>query len=135
MPLLIASEAGDDEPDDSARHERNADQPHEEFGRRKRGRTPGIEDCVAALASLAGTVAMGLIKPAQAAVIRGCYAEIIKFHQTNESRDDHKSIADADVVELLRKDPKMLSMLEPFLTDEQIKMVMKNAKEGGPGKA
>ena len=130
---MITSEAGDDGPQE-ADGEPDADQPREEPRRRKRGPIASMEDCLIALASLAGAVAMGLLKPAQANSIRASYTEILRYHQKNETRSDRNGMADADVMEIMRKDPHMFSMLEPFLTDEQIDLVMKNAKDGGHGK-
>ena len=37
------------------------------------------------------------------------------------------------MLELARKDPHIFSMLEPILTDEQIKLAMTDAKDGGGG--
>ena len=132
MTKLITSAAAGDESKEAER-EPDADQPQEEPRRRKRGKIPSIEDCLIALASLAGAVAMGLLKPAQASSIRASYSEILRYHQKNETRSDRNGMADADVMEIMRKDPKMFSMMEPFLTDEQIDLVMKNAKDGGHG--
>lgn len=49
------------------------------------------------------------------------------------SRDESKVIADADVIDLMRKDPKVFSLLEPFLTDDQIDLILKGAKDGKNG--
>ena len=132
MSKLISSGAADDG-HQAAGSEPNADQPREEPRDRKRGRIPSVDDCLRALASVAGAVAMGLLKPAQANAMRATYAAILSYHQKNETRSDRNGMADADVREIMRKDPKMFSLLEPFLTDEQIDQVMKNAKDGGHG--
>ncbi len=134
MTNLIASEAGDDRPNKSNRAQ-DTYETHDHTGRRKRGEIPSIEDCLAVLKSLAGAVALGLLTPPQAKTIHACYAEILRHHQHHQSHSDRKGVADADVVELLRKDPKIFSVLEPFLTDDQIDLVMKNAKEGDRGQA
>jgi hypothetical protein len=132
MTKMITAGAEDDGPQ-QADGEPHADQPREEPRDRKRGTIPSAEDCLLALASLAGAVAMGLLKPAQANAMRANYAAILSYHQQNESRSDRNGMADADVMEIMRKDPKMLSVLEPFLTDEQIDLVMNSAKDGGHG--
>jgi hypothetical protein len=80
-----------------------------------------------ALAQLAGLVALGVLTPAQANSIRASYREILQFHLKSQSRDP-KGLSNADVLELMRKDPRILSMLEPILTEEQVAMVMKGAK-------
>lgn len=135
MTKLITSEAGDDDPKASKHSEQDADATREDAADQKRRKIPSPEDCLFALESLVGAVAMGLIKPAQANTIRASYAEILRYHEKNESRNDRQGLADADVVELMRKDPKVLSMLEPFLTDGQIDLVMKHAKDSGHGQA
>lgn len=135
MTKLITSEGGDDDPEASKHPEQDADAAREDAARQKRRKIPSLEDCLFAIASIAGAVAMGFIKPAQANTIRASYAEILRHHQKNESRNNRQGLADADVVEMMRKDPQMFSMLEPFLTDEQIDLVMKNAKDGGHGQA
>ncbi len=132
MTKLITSNADDDDPHDADDGADESEQPKQSRARRP-GKIPDVEACLAALAALAGAVALGYLKAAQANSIRAMYTEILRHHQKNESRDDRKGIADADVVELMRKDPKVFSMMEPFLTDEQIDMVMKNAKDGDHG--
>jgi hypothetical protein len=132
MTKLITSAAADDGPE-AANGEPNADQPRQEPRDRKRGRIASAEDCLLALDRLSGAVAMGLLKPAQANAMRASYAEILRYHQKNETRSDRNGMADADVREIMRKDPTMFSMLAPFLTDEQIDLVMNSAKDGGHG--
>lgn len=132
MTKMITFGAEDDGPQE-ADGAPDADQPREEPRRRKRGTIASREDCLSALTNLPGAVAMGLLKPAQANSMRASYTEILRYHQRNEIHSDRNGMADADVLEIMRKDPKMFSVLEPFLTDEQIDLVMKNAKEGGHG--
>lgn len=126
--------AGDGGLKDPEHQEKGSDGPQEEFGRRPRGRIPNAEECLAALAQLAGAVVMGLITPAQASAIRASYSEILRHYQKSETRNDRRGIADADVMELMKTDPKMFSMLEPFLTDEQIDLIMRSSEGKSRGK-
>lgn len=135
MTKLITSEAGDDDPKASKHPECDADTTREDAAGQKRRKIPSLEDCLFALASLAGAVAMGLIKPAHANTIRASYTEILRHHQKNDSRIDRQGLADADIMDMMRKDPKVFTIMEPFLTDAQIEMLMQNAKDGDSGQA
>jgi len=95
---------------------------------------PDADACLIAMAQLPGLVALKVLKPAQANSIRAAYRDILQHHQKNAPRDGEKRSTDVDVLELARKDPHIFSLLEPILTDEQIKMAMHDAKDGGGGK-
>lgn len=135
MTKLITADTdddGDDDPHDADDGGEESEHPKQNHGRRS-GKIPDVDSCLAALAALAGAVALGYINAARANAIRAMYAEILRHHHKNDSRSDRKGLADADVAELMRKDPKVFSIMEPFLTDDQIDLVMKNAKDGGHG--
>lgn len=134
MTKLITADGDDDDSQDADGGAEESEHPKQNSSRRP-GTIPDVQACLAALAALAGAVALGYLKAAQANAIRAMYTEILRHHQKNESRSDRKGLADADVAELMRKDPKVFSIMEPFLTDEQIDLVMKNAKDGDHGKA
>ena len=93
---------------------------------------PSEEQCLQALTQLAGLVALGLLKPAQANTIRGTYRDILQHHKS-KAKEAEKGLSNADVLGLLRKHPEILSLLEPLLTEEQIAMVMKEVGGGGDG--
>ena len=130
MTQLIGSEAP--QPDDDA----NAGSAHQEEpgaqrrtrrdGRDRRASIPSAEECLAALNQLTGAVALGLVKPAQAATIRANYAEILKYHRSQGQAATGPVVADADVLELLRQDRRLLEIMEPFLTDAQLDLIMKH---------
>ncbi len=103
--------------------------------RRPKVNVPSADECLAALGRLPGAVAMKFITPAQASAMRASYAEILRHHQKCETRSERKAIADEDVIELMRNDSKAFSIMEPFLTDEQVDMVLRGAKDGGDGQA
>ncbi len=100
----------------------------------KKPSIPSLEDCLLAFARLAGLVAMGLLKPAQASVIRAAYREILQYH-TAKAKELEKGLSNADVLEFLRKDPKMLDLLAPLLTQEQIDMLMRDTEGNANGQA
>jgi hypothetical protein len=96
-------------------------------GYREKPSIPTLEDCLRAMAQLAGLVAMGLLKSSEANAIRGAYREILQHHKS-EAKQSETSLSNADVMEVLRKDPQVLSLLEPLLTPEQVAMVMQNTE-------
>jgi hypothetical protein len=75
---------------------------------------------------------MGFLKPPQANTIRASYREILQQHKA-KAREAEKGLSNANVMEVLRKDPQLLSMLEPLLTAEQVAMIMKATHDGGNG--
>jgi hypothetical protein len=95
---------------------------------------PSPEDCLRAFAQIAGLVAMGILKPAGANAIRSAYREILQHHKA-KAKEAEKSLTNADVMDLLRKDPKLLNLLAPLLTSEQLDMVMNAGNEGADEQA
>jgi len=115
-------------PDDSSEEPREGQPPREDPADAQqtppRPPIPSAEECAAKLAQLPGLVAMGLLTTSQANVIRGTYRDLLGFHQARRSQQQGAGIADESVLELLRRDPKPLGLLEPLLPNEQIQMVM-----------
>ena len=71
------------------------------------------------------------MKPAQGNTVLASFREILKHHQ-NEAKENEQGISNFDVLEVLRQDPKMLSLLEPLLSQEQIDMILKNSDGCNP---
>jgi len=88
---------------------------------------PGEEQCLAAIARLAGLVAIGMLKPSQANSIRASFAEILRFHRAAKGAREQQRLEDADLIGLLRTNPELLAMLEPLLTEDQIDMLTREA--------
>jgi hypothetical protein len=137
MPnILIPTGDGAERRDDGA-HQENAsgDGPQQApFQRRaKNTELPSEEACLRVMTQVAGLVAMGLLKPAQAQAIRASYRELLQYHKT-KARANAAS-TNLDVMDLLRKSPEMLNLLEPLLTDEQIAKVMESAGSGADEQA
>jgi hypothetical protein len=109
-----------------------ADRDHHHQGRPGKSTIPSPDDCARAIAQLAGLVAMGMLKPAQANAIRAAFRDILHHHRTKAKEAD-KSVSNADVMDLLRHDPKLLNLLAPLLTSEQLDMVMSAGREDADG--
>ncbi len=90
---------------------------------------PDTQECLRALAQLPGLIAIGILKPAQANAIRANYQEILKQHEKSQTRAGEAGLSNADVLELARQNPDILSMLEPILTQEQIALVLKDGAD------
>lgn len=91
---------------------------------RSRQAVPDEEQCLAALNKLPGLVALGILKPAQANAIRATYSEILRHHQRNQSRENQQGPASVDLLDAIRKQPELISLLEPLLSQEQIDLLM-----------
>ena len=111
--------------------------PHDERDRQspRKPWVPSTEDCLGALGQLPGLVALKLLKPSEANAARAAYHEILEHHRRTASHDAAGGLPDRDVLDLARKDPRLLAMLEPLLSDEQIAMLAKDAADGRHGKA
>ena len=114
---------------DGAHHGRH--DPHDERDRQslRKPWVPTTEDCLGALGQLPGLVALKLLKPSEANALRAVYHEILEHQRRTASHDAAGGLADRDVLDLAREDPRRFAMLEPLLSDEQIAMVAKDAAE------
>lgn len=135
MTAMLRSENSGDNGKDQDAGSRENGRPYGANGRRKDQQIPTMEECLAALAKLNSAVALGLLAPSQANAIRANFTEILRHHQKMSGATDRKGVAGADVMELMRKDPKILSILSPFLSDEDVAMIMKNASGRSDGQA
>lgn len=124
---MLPSENSGDNGKNQEKGSRENERSYGANGRRKDHQIPTVEECLAALMQLNAAVALGIFVPSQANAIRANYTEILRHHQKTSGNADRKGIATADVMELMRKDPKVLSIVTPFLSDEQVAMIMKNS--------
>lgn len=142
MTTLLLPGPDDDDPDDSneptdepsedrsrSRGSRGSSGPRGSRHRRQSSILSEIE-CLKQLQDLSGLVAIGVMAPSRANTIRANLKETLTYHRRNQSSPDGQKLPDADVLKLARENPEYLSMLEPFLTDEQLDIVMRDA---GPG--
>ncbi len=127
MTAMLPSENSGNNGKNQEPGSRENERPYGANGRRKDQHIPTVEECLAALMQLNAAVALGIFVPSQANAIRANYTEILRHHQKMSGNADRKGIATADVMELMRKDPKILSIVTPFLSDEQVAMIMKNS--------
>ncbi len=93
------------------------------------------EQCASILSQLPGLIAMGMITTAKANAIRGACNAVLQYHQKGKGSPGQERFEDADVLTLLRTNPQMMAVIEPMLTSTQLELVLKDAKDGGNGKA
>ncbi len=106
--------------------------------RQSRRRNPGQvldqQQCLTGLSQLPGMLAMGLIKPAQANAMRGVFKELLDHHREDRQQASG-AVSTDDMIAAVRKNPALLKLFEPMLTDEQLDMVMNAVKEDQHGEA
>jgi hypothetical protein len=102
--------------------------------RRNAGQIFSHEQILAAMTQLVASLALGMIKPAVGNSIRAVLAEMLRsYERTGGQNDERQAVADEDVRKVLRENPSMLYMLEPFLTDGQLETVMQEEANDAPG--
>jgi hypothetical protein len=131
MPSALIPGPADAEPENVGYEQAKVDDHNTGADRRRqqqrqRARKPDIpseEDCLGAIAQLARLVAMGLLKTAQANAIRASFREILLYHR-NKTKEAEGGISNVELLDVLRKDPKLLSLFEPLLSQEQVEWIL-----------
>lgn len=100
----------------------------------KKYRIPSEVQILDALGKLPGAIAIGILTTAQANALRGVYHEILSALQRRSGQQDQK-VATNQVLDAIRQNPALLSLLEPFLTDEQFELARKMRSESEDGDA
>ena len=92
---------------------------------------PTEEECLGAIAQVARLAAMGLLKPAQANAIRGSFKEILMYPPEEGQGKRARHFQWLMSLRCSSRIPrKLLSLLEPLLSQEQIDMILKNSDGG-----
>jgi len=100
----------------------------------KQFRVPKEAQVLDALGKMPGAVAMGILTTAQANALRGVYHEILAALQRRGGQQEQK-VATHQILDAIRQNPALLSLLEPFLTDEQFELARKMRTEADHGDA
>jgi hypothetical protein len=98
-------------------------------GRRARPEIYDAERCLQLLSQLSVLLMMGLITPAKANAVRANLTALLQHYQHQESRAGGRTVADDDLQEIVGRDPRLLELLEPFLSDAQIDLLMQRGGE------
>lgn len=132
MNIITAEPSPDEDP---PRNEQGRDRGRSRgrSDRPSRGKIPSADECLEMLARLSGLLSLKLVTPAYANAVRANTTEILRHHQRNESRGNGKSVADEDLLDVARNNPRMLTLLEPFLSQDQLDLVMGDGEEEDDG--
>lgn len=122
-PLLPAPDAGDPNPNASSRS-----------GSSNKKRIPSIDDILEMLQQLNGLVALNLLSTAKASVIHRNLRTILEV-QLQRSQAGTGELPQEDLADMCRQNPRLLSILERFLTDEQVRWLMDQVTEDGNDQA
>ena len=73
-----------------------------------------------------GLVAAGILTPQKASAMRAVYQTLLRnLDDTHGSAS--AEIPDENVLQILRKGPELLALIQPFLTPQQVAMIVENA--------
>jgi hypothetical protein len=135
---LIATSSPDEDPpnrDEADREPHNKQDTGSEERRRKKGaEIPSAEDCLRAIAALPGLIAIRALTNAQANSIRASYESILRHHERSQDAPARHA-SDDHILKLVREQPGLLDLLEPFLTQDQLTIIMKEFKDDTPEEA
>jgi hypothetical protein len=102
--------------------DRQHDQQHQQAAKTD---VPSEEDCLRAIVHVGRLAALGVFKPSVANSVRNSFRDVLQHHQ-KKAKAAEKNLTNDTVIECLRQDPKVLSLLEPLLSQEQIELIVKN---------
>ena len=91
---------------------------------RKKPAIPTVDQLLDQMMQLSGAVLIGSVSAKQGELIHKNLRAVLQVQLKRATRDDAGPASQEGLVELCRSDPKMLNAIEPFLTDEQVEMLM-----------
>lgn len=110
----------------------NPNDPHAGHGTQRRkgeGTTiPDINTILQMLMQLNGLIMLKLVSSQQANLIQRNLRAVLDLH-LKRAREDWLGMPHEGLLELCRKDPSLVNLLDPFLTDEQVARLMKSVTD------
>jgi hypothetical protein len=103
-------------------------------GRRQRVPIPTVDQVLQQLIQLNGAVAIGAMSTKEANLIHKNLRTVLDVQMKRASREDSGPSQEA-LVELCRNDPRVLNVIEPFLTDTQMEWLMNEVRDDADGSA
>jgi len=86
---------------------------------------PSEERCLNALDNIPGLLLGGAINTSQANVVRGVYSTMLQHLRQRNTGSSAPVISQTDLVEQVRKNPKLINSLAAILPQEQIDEILK----------
>lgn len=96
--------------------------------RRSKNRIPSIDDLLEMLQQLNSLVMLNVLSTAKAGIIHRNLRTILDVHM-RRSQSGAGELPQEDLVKLCREQPHLLSILERFFTDEQLRWLMDQIKD------
>jgi len=118
--------AGSSVPPEPKKESPQGEQPHQ----RNAGQVLSEHQCMAGLSQLPGLLAMGHLKPQKSNAMRAVYHDLLQHHQLRGRDTAQPAQVDEDMIAILREHPAMLKQFEPFLTEDLLKMILQELKNG-----
>ena len=82
---------------------------------------PTQQECMRALGRLPILITLKVISTQQANAIRGTYQTVLNEIHRSTSDGGTAAVADDNVIALLKANPELLNLVEPLLTDQQVR--------------
>jgi hypothetical protein len=99
----------------------------------KTSKLPSVDELLQKIMHVNGLVAIGLLNPSKAnTILRGLQTVLAAQMKKGQAERD-QSISQEMLTELIKADPKVLNMLAPLLTEEQVAWAMRAAGEASRG--
>jgi hypothetical protein len=95
---------------------------------------PNVDELLGMILDLNGAVMFGLVSTAKGNLMHRNLRAVLDAQMRRAQGDETVASAE-DLVELCRRDPQALNILERFLSDEQIEWLMARIKEAGHDQA
>lgn len=92
-------------------------------GRRQRAAIPSVDEILQQLIQLNGAVTIGAMTTKEATLIHKNLRTVLDVQMKRASREDTGPSQEA-LAELCRSDPRVLNVIEPFVTDAQMDWLM-----------
>ncbi len=86
---------------------------------------PSEERCLNALDNISGLLLGGAINTSQANVVRGVYSTMLQHLRQRGTGNSAPVISQTDLVEQIRKNPKLINSFAAILPQEQIDEILK----------
>jgi hypothetical protein len=107
-------------------------QTHYQRRARKRPAIPSVEEIMATLVELNGLVLTGLVSTDKAIVINRNLRTVLDAQLKKRHGEPTREVG-AGLVDLCRANPSVLNLLEPFLTEDQLKCLLDQIREDENG--
>jgi hypothetical protein len=98
------------------------------------GQPLSVAQILAQLQQLNGLIMLGLVTPAQANAISRNLTASLNHLSHREKQSKQASVpSEADIANLWQKDPALFTMMEPFLSQQQIDAILRHRDDGASG--